>query len=477
MESQNKIFEAFQQSDASVTRQFGGTGLGLSISARLVRMMGGEIGVESAEGRGSCFFFTIKLKTGAGGARGNEEHGKLPRVKILVVEERKEDQELLTWLLTRWGLDVEIAGSVEEARALLAVQKVKNQQYRAVLLNQNLRGADGYEVAREIRVYAPREATAILMMSSAPTLLEDPRAAGCGIFRQLGKPLRRRALWESLRTALLPGEPEIRNSTEPQAETVGRQCRILLVEDNIVNQKLGVRLLEKMGHQVEVANNGQEACEVLRTARFDLVLMDLQMPVMGGLEATRKIRESEVQTRRHLPILAMTAHAAAQDEKRCLEAGMDGYVTKPIRREVLRKEIDRVTAQSAPAESNAELPGRVARSENEWNVKELLERLEGDQDFFRELLQIFRDDSQGNLRKAREALAREDLAELSRAGHTLKGMLRNLSMNVAAETAAALETAARLGARSEAQALLDQLEQSVAGIMPEVEAHLAEVGA
>ncbi len=477
LESQGKIFEAFQQSDTSVTRQFGGTGLGLSISARLVRMMGGEIEVESAEGKGSRFFFTIKLKTAAGGARGNEEHGKLPRVKILVVEEKKEDQELLTWLMTRWGLDVEVAGSVEEARGLLAGQKEKNQQYRAVLLNQNLRGADGYEVAREIRVYAPREATAILIMSSAPTMLEDPRAAGCGIFRQLGKPLRRRALWESLRTALSPGEPEIRKSKEPQMETAGRHCRILLVEDNIVNQKLGVRLLEKMGHQIEVANNGQEACEVLRAARFDLVLMDLQMPVMGGLEATRKIRKSEEHSRRHVPILAMTAHAATQDEKRCLEAGMDGYVTKPIRREVLRKEIDRVTAQNAPAEADGESPDRIARSENEWNVKELLERLEGDQDFFRELLQIFRDDSQANLRKAREALVREDLAELSRAGHTLKGMLRNLSMNVAAETAAALETAARLGARAEAQALLNQLEHSLAGIMAEVETHLAEVGA
>jgi HPt (histidine-containing phosphotransfer) domain-containing protein len=156
---------------------------------------------------------------------------------------------------------------------------------------------------------------------------------------------------------------------------------------------------------------------------------------------------------------------------------MDGYVTKPIRREVLRKEIDRVTAQNAPAEADGESPDRIARSENEWNVKELLERLEGDQDFFRELLQIFRDDSQANLRKAREALVREDLAELSRAGHTLKGMLRNLSMNVAAETAAALETAARLGARAEAQALLNQLEHSLAGIMAEVETHLAEVGA
>jgi two-component system sensor histidine kinase/response regulator len=476
-ESQGKIFEAFQQSDASVTRQFGGTGLGLSISARLVRMMGGEIEVESTEGKGSRFFFTIMLKTASEGERGKGEQGKLPRAKILVVDERKEDQDLLTWLMTRWGLEVEVAGSMEQARSRLVSLREKNQQYQVVLLNQNLRGADGYEVAKEIRVYAPQEATAILMMSSAPAIQEDPRVAACGTFRQLGKPLRRRALWESLRAVLIPGEPQARRSSDQQTDAAGPHCRILLVEDNIVNQRLGVRLLEKMGHQVEVANNGQEACEVLRATTFDLVLMDLQMPVMGGLEATRKIRASEEQSGRHVPILAMTAHAAAQDEKRCLEAGMDGYLTKPIRREVLRKEIDRVTAQSAPPEAEAESPTESACSENGWNVKELLERLEGDQDFFRELLQMFRDDSQANLLKAREALAREDLAELSHAAHTLKGMLRNLSMNVAAETAAALETAARLGARGEAKALLGQLEHSLAGIMPEVATHLAEVGA
>ena len=474
-ESQSKIFEVFQQSDASVTRQFGGTGLGLSISARLVRLMGGEIQVDSSVGKGSRFYFTIKLKTAAGAESGNGEAGKLPRVKILVVEERKTDQELLLWLMTRWGLDVELAGSVEEARVRLASQKEKNEPYRAVLLNQSLHGADGYDVAEEICGYARPEATAILMMSSAPAILEDPRAEGCGIFRRLGKPLRRRVLWESLRAALNPGEPEARPVTEPQANAAGRHCQILLVEDNVVNQKLAVRLLEKMGHQVEVASNGEEACDVLRAGAFDLVLMDLQMPVMGGLEATRKIREDEEHSGRHVLIVAMTAHAAAQDEKKCLEAGMDGYLTKPVRREILRKEIERVTSQTGPAEASCEPPPHGELSEADWNLRELLERLEGDQGFLRELLQIFREDSRTNLLKARDALVREDLAEMSRAAHTLKGMLRNLSMNAAAEIAAALETAARNGARAEAETLLERLDGSLAGLMPDVETHLAEV--
>jgi len=209
----------------------------------------------------------------------------------------------------------------------------------------------------------------------------------------------------------------------------------------------------------------------------DVVLMDLQMPVMGGLEATCNIREREQHSRQHVPILAITAHAAAQDEKRCLEAGMDGYLTKPIRREVLRKEIDRAVTQGGSGENGSQVPPHSELSEADWNLRELLERLEGDQDFLRELLQMFRADSQTTLMKAREALAQEDLAEVSRAAHTLKGMLRNLSMNAAAETAAGLETAARSGALAVAETLFEQLDRSLAGIMPEVETHLAEVRA
>ncbi len=290
-------------------------------------------------------------------------------------------------------------------------------------------------------------------------------------------PIECRELSRSLRTALTQEEPETMPIIEPQAKAVGGPFRILLVEDNAVNQKLAVRLLEKMGHHVALANNGAEACEALCAATYDIVLMDLQMPVMGGLEATGKIREREQHSGRHVPILAMTALAAAQDEKRCLEAGMDGYLTKPIRREVLRKEIDRAVTQNGSSGNWEEPASHSELSEAEWNLRELLERLEGDQDLLRELLQLFRADSQTSLMKAREALAQENLVEVSRTAHTLKGMLKNLSMNACAELAAALETAARNGARGEAEALFQRLDRSLAGILPEVEMHLAEVRA
>ncbi len=210
----------------------------------------------------------------------------------------------------------------------------------------------------------------------------------------------------------------------------------------------------------------------IRLPYTDLVLMDLQMPVMGGLQATRKIRESEQGTGRHTPIVAMTAHVAAQDQRRCMEAGMDGYVTKPIRAEFLRNEIERVTGgvmKSQPKE-----PAAVQPRQMEWDLKELMERLGGDQEFLRELLVMFREDVRMNLEKSRTALGKGDYEGLSRAGHTMKGMLRNLSMGTAAETAAALEQVSRENLQAESQELLERLAKELDGILPEVEAQLAE---
>jgi two-component system, sensor histidine kinase and response regulator len=200
--------------------------------------------------------------------------------------------------------------------------------------------------------------------------------------------------------------------------------------------------------------------------------MDLQMPVMGGLQATQRIRESERGTGRHTPIVAMTAHAAAQDQRRCEEAGMDGYVSKPMRTEFLRSEIERVTGggmQKQPTEKAVEQP-----REFDWDLKELMERLGGDQEFLRELLLMFREDVRMNLEKSRTAIGARDYGGLSRTAHTMKGMLRNLSMGAAAESAAALEQASREGLQKESKELLEGLTKEVEGILPEVEAQLAE---
>jgi two-component system sensor histidine kinase/response regulator len=249
---------------------------------------------------------------------------------------------------------------------------------------------------------------------------------------------------------------------------------VLLAEDNAVNQKLAVRILEKMGHRVTVANNGAEACKLIGETRFDVVLMDLQMPVMGGLEATTRIREMELQRGWHTPILAMTAHAGVHDEKRCLEAGMDGYLTKPIRREQLLKEVARMTSREEGKDQPAET--KNAGEAPVWDLQELLGRVENDREILHELLVAFRQESRNNLQGARSALEKGSLNEVTRLAHTLKGMLKNLAMHRAAGAAYGLELASRQKNRKKAGKLLAQLERAINEVLEQVSVHLAEVG-
>jgi CheY-like chemotaxis protein len=235
-----------------------------------------------------------------------------------------------------------------------------------------------------------------------------------------------------------------------------------------------MRILEKMGHSVTLASQGEEALAALQACEFDLVLMDLQMPVMGGLEATQKIRQMEMSTGKRIPIVAMTAHAAMHDERRCMEAGMDGYLSKPIRRELLVKEITRVSQPSTASQSSVAPSKRLELAATEWNIHELLDRVEGDRQFLRELLVIFRDDSQKSMAQARTALATRDLPAVARAAHTMKGMLKNLAMSTAAELAAALETAAQNERLEDSDVLLAKLELALLQLMPELEAQLTE---
>ncbi len=478
-EHRQKIFEAFQQSDTSVTREFGGTGLGLSISAQLVKGMGGRISVESEMGKGSCFQFTLKLKRSRPeeqNAGSGEDRNRIGEGRVLVVEDRAAARELVCWLINRWGLPADAAGSAEEAKRLLHQARSENRPYAVVIVDQFLGDTDGYEVVKEIRRRETSRDTEILLTSAVPAFPEEERASRYRIFRRLTRPLRRQILRESLRVALKHGKPEAEPAFHKEAKAAHVGRKILLVEDNAINQKLAIRLLQKMGHHVELAVNGADACQMVRDGKYDVVLMDLQMPVMGGLEATKKIRDLERAWGRHTPILAMTAHAAVQDEKRCLEAGMDGYLTKPIRRELLQREIAQMTEKHLVKTKTAAIPNRKP-AETSWNLEELLVRLDDDRTFLCDLLRVYRDDSQLNMQKAKMALAEEDLAELTRAAHTLKGMLRNLSMDGAAEIASELENVSKQEKGNEAVELLAQLEKALTELLPEVEAQLAEVRA
>ena len=347
LEKQALIFDPFSQADTSTTRKYGGTGLGLTISARLIELMGGKIRLESEVGRGTLFFFTVQMKSSemsiAVGSIAPPE--VLRGVKVLVVDDNRTNRRILDGMLRRWEMRPALVEGGEEALAELSSARDAGEPYGLVLTDMHMPRMDGFTLIERIR-QRPELATAtIMMLTSAGHRGDAERCRELGVAAYLLKPIRQSELRESI--ALVLGAREqsgaiplvtrysLHDSRDPMAI-----LRILVAEDNPVNQRLVVRLLEKRGHRVVLAVDGRQAVEALNQESFDLVLMDVQMPEMDGLEATTIIREKEKKSGKHQPIVALTAHAMAGDRDRCLTAGMDGYLTKPIRTRELDQILD-----------------------------------------------------------------------------------------------------------------------------------------
>ena len=335
---QQSIFEPFVQADNSMTRQFGGTGLGLTISARLVQMMGGRIWVESEEVRGSRFHFTARFgrRNTSLARRAPSLRPNLSGLRVLVVDDNEANRRILMGILGHWRMEAtEVEGGADALQALRAAS-ARHENFHLILLDAMMPGMDGFQVLEQIRREPAIDRPAILMLSSADQRGAVARCRQLGAAAYLIKPIRPSELLASVENALQASSEKnhpVRQAASISANTVylqGRRLRILVTEDNPVNQLLAVRVLQKAGHTTAVADNGQEALEALQRETFDLVLMDIQMPVMDGFQATARIREQERDTGRHLPIVAMTAHAMKGDRERCFEAGMDGYVAKPL---------------------------------------------------------------------------------------------------------------------------------------------------
>ncbi len=444
-EKQLQIFSAFSQADSSTTREFGGTGLGLSISARLIQLMKSEIELVSTPGKGSTFAFTVPFlrATGVPPAIPAMAQPPLMNEKALVVDDNEINRNLLMQVLPPWGLLTTCAASGVEGLELFRKSLDEGAPFSIVLLDQNMPAMDGYEVAGKIRQMAKKDQPVIVILSSSPASAEPARLKKLGIERTLIKPLRRATLYEAIRHGLKVPVSSKENHDPLAKKEKYRALRLLLVEDNRVNQKLALRLLEKMGHRVTLAVNGREAFELLKPNTFDLVLMDIQMPVMGGVEATQKIRDAERQSGGHIPIIAMTAHAMAGDAEKYLSAGMDGYVSKPVRTSLLRAEIDRL-AHPRPADT----PGPAQQEEKYMpnaniDLVELLARVENDRELMRELLLIFKEEFPRHVHALRLAVDSSDGEKVATEAHTLKGMLSNLAASPAAGAAARLEQLGR----------------------------------
>jgi two-component system, sensor histidine kinase and response regulator len=359
LEKQAKIFEAFSQADESMARKYGGTGLGLAICTRLVGMMNGKIWVESQPGEGSTFHFTAQLaaQDTPAAASVRVEPEKLRDMHVLIVDDNSTNRRLLSGMLTRWGMRPTGVESGRAALQAMDIARSTGRPFPLILLDGQMPEMDGFELAEQIKNERSPENVSIIMLTSAGHLGDAARCRELGISAYLVKPVRQRDVLDVICSALGTTPPETPTLLTRHALREERnRATVLLVEDNAVNQTLAIRLLEKRGYVVSVAGDGREALATLEKDNFDVVLMDIQMPEMDGFEATAAIRDKEKHTGQHLPIIAMTANALKGDQERCLEAGMDAYIAKPIRTKELFAAIETILDRNGAVQALESAP-------------------------------------------------------------------------------------------------------------------------
>jgi signal transduction histidine kinase/DNA-binding response OmpR family regulator len=470
-EKQTLIFDAFTQADGSMARRYGGTGLGLSISSRLVRMMRGEIGVESEPGKGSVFQFTARL--GLQGPVPQQEAGhaaQLRDVRVVVVDDNDTTRQILMQTLAGWGMRPLAARDGEAALSAMRDARAGGAAVSLALIDVQMPAMSGFALAEAIQRDPDLSGTTLVLMTSAGQRGDAARCRQLGVRGYLPKPIAASELLDGLLTVL--GSPPPEGAERPlvtrhSLRESARRLHVLLVEDNRVNRLVVVHMLEKRGHTVLAAQDGLEALAVLEKTRVDVALMDVQMPGMDGFETTAAIRRREKETGAHLPIVALTAHAMTGDRERCLEAGMDAYVTKPVQADELFAAIEGLLPGSRGHEP---LPAERERAPEILDRALLLVHVSRDQDLLARIVRIFLEDSPKMLDEIRDAVNRRDAAALARGAHRIKGELGVLAARAAFEAALRLEKMGRQGSVDEAALALASLERELERLEPELAA-------
>src|SRR5438094_745297 len=462
-EKQIAIFAPFLQGDTSTTRIYGGTGLGLTVSERLVEMMNGKIWVESEPGKGSIFHFTVRfgLQTVAQGEQGDIDFKGL---RALVVEDHAVSRRILLDTLKQWNVEAHEAESGESVREALEMAKRAKAPFRLVLLDDTLPGVDSYELAAQIRKNPRLGVQSVVVLGSALRREEKRERLDGEVLSCLTKPVKQSELLDAVRA--VSGIPT-RGGARRAPQASGRSQRIkpalhiLLVEDNPVNRRLAQHVLEKEGYTVAAVDNGAAALKTLERERFDLVLMDVQMPRMDGIETTAAIRNREKTAGGYIPIVALTAHAMVGDRERCLKAGMDGYLIKPIQPATLLEAIERLHLAG----------GRSKRAQAEKIVLDrttLLERVDGDMQLLGEITNLFLQQCEPLMASAREAMKTGNAGRFAYDIHTLHGMFRSLSATAAQEAAGKLEELDLVKNLEKVQAAYALLEQEAQALKAEL---------
>ena len=475
------LFQAFQQVDASRTRRFGGTGLGLAISRRLAEMMGGEVGVESEEGKGSTFRFTARL-----GKQDLSAYKQLPplasirRVRMLIVDDNATNREVLGLMLGAWDVRHEEVPSGESALECLQSAISTSDPFKLVIVDMQMPGMDGEELGRAIREIPSLRELPLVMMSSVGQRGDAARLKANGFAAYLPKPVKQAELHDCLATVLGMSDLQTRQGPKKTSlvtrhtirEDQHARYRILLAEDNVTNQKVALKMLEKLGYRADAVANGAEAVRAIEMGQYHLVLMDVQMPEMDGFEATEAVRAAEAKEGSpRLPIVAMTAHAMKGDRERCLEHGMDDYISKPVQPDALLEALEKWLARRPQAEQADHVRHErsagidvspAATHENGvsvWDGSILMKRLMGDEALVAELLQIALDDLPFRIRKLGDCLTAEDLPSTERDAHSIKGAAANIGAEPLRRIAERIEKDARQGDLQSCQSALQVLGQ------------------